>query len=41
MEDTLFNQAGFKGAKPGLRDQNKKNTNRLEDLIRQKDRLAK
>lgn len=36
-----FNQAGFKPSKPGLRDQGKKNTNRLEDLIRQKDRLAK
>jgi hypothetical protein len=44
MEDKqyMFNRdAGFKGAKGGLRDLSKKNTNRLEDLIRQKERLAK
>lgn len=38
----MFNRdAAFKGGKGGLRDLSKKNTNRLEDLIRQKEKLAK
>ena len=44
MEDNLYmfnREAGFKGPKGGLRDLNKKNTNRLEDLIRNKDKHAK
>ena len=36
-----FNQVGLKAGKQGLRDPNKKNTNRLEDLVRLRERQPK